>query len=374
MAEAKGSMASGLTAAINQTFKFGKIVVMGTTLIVSTALVRLLGWLAGLDGLTGDKLAFLRYIFQMLGTIGAFYLMLSAMTAVTKMTAAEASGKKMGFIGGFAAMTTNFVKVVFATIVPIAVLVVAVGLLWLIGLIGAIPKVGPIVWGIAAIVPILIGLIAAFVLAKLFLTVFLIPGIIATTNQSGYKCYKAASEIVKTRMVKLLGWFIAVFILVTLFFTILATGIGIMQSHTQVTMGTNNSQVMTAAPILKVLTPSAIRIGDYTVVAPNVGGFTPTYVGLGEAVVKTGGWFYGIELGIVLAILTACGYIFFTVGGMYAGSALASEPEDPIALKVPVNIDNITARAAKFTESVSEKMKAELSEEEQKEKKSKKEG
>jgi hypothetical protein len=361
MADSKGSMTSGLTAAINQTFKFGKIVVMAATFIVSTAFVIFLAWIAGKIP-TKNWSLFLQYVIVMVGVMGAFYLMVSAMVAVGKMTASSGGGKNVGFIKGFALMAGSILKVVTATLVPVLVLVACVAVLWGIGLLGAIPKFGPIFWGIASFIPILVAIVSAFYLAKLLLTVFLLPGILGTTDLTGLKAYKEAGKIVKTRLVKLLAWFIVVVVLTSVFFTIIGTGLAVLQEQTRKTIGPTSIGVIGAGSLPQVLITNAVQIGGRSL-TPN---FQPGQSGAQDKTVITGGWFFGIEFGIIIAVLCACGYIFFAIGGMYAYGALSAEPEDPIALKVPVDLDSITAKAAKFTEAVSEKVKAELSEEEKK--------
>lgn len=356
MAESKGSLTSGLTASINQTFKFGKIIVMATTLIVSTAWVLFFTWLSGKIP-TKNWSLFLKYVIAMVGLIGAIYLMLSAMVAVVKMTAANASGKKMGFLGGFGVMVSSIIKVVFGTIVPIVVLVVAVGIIWGIGLLGAIPKFGPVFWGIVSIIPVLVALIAAFVLVKLILTIFLLPGVLAVGGEGGYKSYKEISGIIKTRLLKLLSWFAVTFILMALFFTIVQVAFGILSQHTRITMGPNSS-VIGAGSMPGVLVTNAIQLSGWSLIPP----LNPGFSGAVDKTIITGGWFFGIEYGIVLAVLVACGYIFFAIAGMHAYGALAAEQEDPIAFKVPVNMEDITHRVSKFKESVSEKVKSEMGE------------
>jgi hypothetical protein len=292
-------------------------------------------------------------------------LMLAAMVAVAKMAASDVAGKKMGFIGGFGVMAANIVKVVFGTIVPVLVLVASVVVIWLVALLGAIPKFGPIFWGIVSIIPIIVGLIAAFVLVKLILTIFLLPGVIALNGEGGYKSYKEVSSIIKTRLLKVLVWFVVVMILINFFFTIVMLGSGILSQHTRVTMGDKNWAVIGAGSLPRVLVTNAIQFCGRSIV-PSLG---PNPSGAADKTIITGGWFYGIEHGIVLAILGACGYIFFSIAGLNAYGALVSEPENPIALKVPVNVEDITQRVTKIKESVHEKVKSEMGEGEAKKKK-----
>ena len=120
----------------------------------------------------------------------------------------------------------------------------------------------------------------------------------------------------------------------------------------------------------RILITNAIRLGGQSLI-PALG-VPPSGAAGGEMI--TGGWFFGIELGIILAILCSCGYIFFAVGGMYAYNALSAEPEDPVAFKIPMDFGGISQRAAKFTEAVSEKVKAEMSEDEAEKKTPKKQG
>ncbi len=356
-------MASGLTASINQTFNFSRIVVVAVTFIVATAWIVFLKWIA--DKLPAkDWARFLHYLITMVGIMGAFYLILSAMVSAAKMAAINAGGKKMGCISGFVTMATSILKVIIATVVPVLLLVAAAGVLWAMGLLGAIPKFGPIFWGIFSFIPVLVGLFAAFVLAKLFLVIFLIPGIMATSDEGGYKCYKAAAHIIKTRLVKLLAWFVVAFFLVSLFFTIVGIGQGILIKHTRVTMATKNTEVIGAGSMPGITKTNAIGLAGYSLVPRLAPG--PTLAQ--DKTVITGGWFFGIEYAVVLAVLCACGYIFFALSGMQAYAALSAEPEDPISLTMPVDLADISQRAAKFKEAVSEKVKAEMSEGEEEKK------
>ncbi len=218
MAASTTSISTGLTASLNQTFKFSKIAVMAASLIVSTALVIFLSWIAGRKGLNKDWARFLVYLIRTAGLMAAFYLMLSTMVAVAKMTAADVSGKKIGIVGGLTLAVTGILKVVIATIIPVGILVVSIGVLWALGLVGLIPAIGEIFWGIFSFVAIIVGILALFVVVKLLLTVFLLPGIMTARQETGYKSYKEAAHIINTRLVKLLGWFLVTIALMGLFY------------------------------------------------------------------------------------------------------------------------------------------------------------
>ena len=358
MAEPKGSLTMGLTASINQTFKFGRILVVSVTFVVCTAIVLFLTWVSARPSLQKPALRFLVYLIAMAGTMTAFYLMLSAMVAAAKMAALDTADKGVSFIGGFVIMVTHFVKVVFATIVPVGLLVVSVGVLWGMGLLGVIPKFGPVFWGIFSFIPIIVSIFAAFVLVKLYLTIFLVPGIIATSEEGGYACYKKAAHIIKTRLLKLLAWFIVAFILVVLFYTVIDEGIDILGYHTGRTMATKNLGVIGAGKMPDVTFTDTLRVGGRSLI-PSIR-VRPSGASGGDII--AGGWFFGLEFAVILAILCSCGFIFFAIAGMHAYAVLSKEPEVPISLSIPVDISNLGERAAKLRESVSEKVKAEMAE------------
>jgi len=356
----KNSFTDDLVRAFNHSISCTKIAVMALGTIVALFLFALFG---GLGGLIEPKgLQWLAWIIQKLGLFSAFIIVVSTMTAVVKMAMLEEKGeKKLSFLGAIGATIGNIPKVLAAVINPILLILAAVLVIWLFGLIGWIPAVGPVIWGIIGILVVCAGIYVAYTIFKLFLGVFALPNIISEGKQEGKSYRRTMSDFVKGHLFSLLGRLAIVALVIAVFLKIAIAGVGFAERTTRITM-IDNYSTMTASPIRKYIPGfGAVRFQSPILSTILNTGAAFRKAGTGGYEVagteeKIGGWIYHIELVVVASVILAIAGIFFATSGCYAYQSLKEQP--PIELKMPeMNVDVVMKKAEEIKSKVQEKMR-----------------
>lgn len=181
----QNSMVKDLAGALNQALKPAKIIVMGAGVLVALVVLVGLGALGGLIKTPG--VLWIGWIIQTAGVLGAFLVLVANMVAVVCMTSKEESGgKKMSFLGGIGTASANILKVLCALMKPIIFILAGIAVILGLGLIGLIPKVGPVVWGLGlGLVTAVAGLFVVFWMLKLLLGTFVLPAILVEGKEEG---------------------------------------------------------------------------------------------------------------------------------------------------------------------------------------------
>ena len=348
MAATKGSIAGDLTKAINQSLSPGKIVVMAIGFIAATVFCYLLGLLG--DLVKPQGLQFLRWTINAIGSIGALFIILSSMTAVAKMALSGESGKKINFLAGIGAIAVSFMSAACAIFSLIALYVGLVVLFWLGGLLGLIPHAGPIVWSLTSPIWVAGALVAAFVIFRIVVATFVLPGIIASKGKGETKASKEAKNVFKEHTFSLLQRLAVTLLLVIVFVILITMGMNTMSKHTSITMGSN------AAVLGAPGTSIVAKIGFPLLSGGPMGRMNLMMAGGGQNASRTiAGVIYTIVVTIFSAIVFSIPLIFYALSGAYAYGALKAAPAE--GLNIPeVDLKAIKEKAEEFRGRVKDQM------------------
>ena len=342
MANEKSSFAQDFTRTVNLTLRPGRVMVLALGLLIGVAIAIFLFWLGGLIASVGKRegLLWLSWIIQRVGALLFAYIVLASMCSAVAMAHSESSEQKMGVPAGWALIARNIGPVALATLKPIIVFVALIAIIWLIGLIGLIPEVGPIIWSIVSIVPIAAGLLATFVVVKLFFVSFLFPAILCTNQEKGVATYKEAVRIIKGHAAAFLGRIAVTILVCAVFYQILLAGFSLTAGHSSRTMGKNAATLCGSA------------LFDYASGIPGLAGTAPSgfaaknpaspFVAKGvqtlqnylmfrpRATQRVGGWIFSIIFIVAASVLFSLPLLFFAISGYYTFLALKEEPEMPL--------------------------------------------
>jgi len=239
MSNEKASLSKDLTRAVNLALRPGRVVVLALGLLIGVAVVILFFWLGGLIKPPG--LRWLRWVIQRLGAVVFAYVTLATMSSAVAMAHAESTGEKIGVPAGWSMIARNLGPVVLGTIKPIVVFIALIAVIWLAGLLGLIPQVGPILWSITSPVWLTAGVLAMFIIAKLFLASFLFPAVLSVSKQKGVACYRESVRLLKGHAADILGRLAVAILVCLVFYKIIFAGFAVTASHTSRTMGKNRA-------------------------------------------------------------------------------------------------------------------------------------
>jgi hypothetical protein len=345
MSNNESSLAHDFTKACNSTLRPSRIIVLSLGLLIGVAAAILFFWLGGL--IKPQGLRWLSWVIQRIGAVIFAYTTLASLSAVVAMAHAESNGERIGVPAGWAMIVRNLGPVVFGTLKPIVVFVGLVAVIWLVGAIGAIPEVGPIIWGIASVVPVAAGLLATFVLAKLVLVSFVFPAVLSVNKEKGVATYKESVRMIKAHAARYVGRLALVILVCFVFYQVLLAGFSVTAAHSARTMGNNR------------LTLRGSQLFDYVAGVPGVSGtalrgfsvdnptgpFVQKAWGLPaeagrmffgvetprlKATQKVGGWIFSLELLVLSAILFSLPLLFFSLSGYNTYLSLQGKPEIPL--------------------------------------------
>jgi hypothetical protein len=358
MSNNKASLAQDLTRALNLTLRPGRVAVVALGLLIGVAAAILFFWLGGL--IKPEALSWLSWIFQRLGGVIFAYVVLASMCSAVAMVHAETAGEKIGVPAGWAAIARNIAPAFLGTVKPIVVFIGLIAIMWLVGALGAIPEVGPILWGIVSVVPLAAGLLAIFTIVKVFLVGFLFPAVLSDKKEKGTACYKESVRLIKGHTAHLLGRVAVAVLVCVVFYKIILAGFALTASQSSKTMGKNRA------------TLRGSRLFEYVVGIPGIAGSAPRGLGVEnptlpfedasytgrdrlfkrtmipfitltgvpaeqmaafpaglkmKATQKVGGWIFSIVLIVVSVVLFAVPFLFFTLSGYCAYLSFKDAPE-----------------------------------------------
>jgi len=327
MSNNKASLSQDLTRAVNLSLRPGRVTVLALGLLIGVAGAILFFWLGGL--ITARGLRWLSWIIQRTGAVLFAYVVLASMTSVVAMAHAESTGEKIGVPTGWALIARNLRAVVVGTIKPILVFMGLIAVVWLAGLLGLIPQVGPILWRIVSIVPLAAGLLAIFIIVKLFLVSFLFPAVLSVTKEKGTACYKESVRLIKGHAAHILGR-IAVTILVCLiFYKVIVAGFALTPSHSSRTMGDNSVTLrgsvlldyVAGVPGIRGTAPSGFNVQNPAAPFLNVSLLLP------RGTRFVGGLVFSLVLIVVAVIIFSLPLLFFALSGYCAYQSFKDAPE-----------------------------------------------
>lgn len=163
-------------------------------------------------------------ILLVLGTLFAFYIYMITSLKVSRLTFEQLRGDQ--FFSEADARRfcrSNWKAVVVTPLVIAAGIATGILAIFVIGLLGRIPSVGPVLAGLLAIPAWILGLFLVLSLVGLLLSVFLVPVITATTKGDTFECLFEVFSIVTSQPMRLLrgivtGLFVRVIALVVFSF------------------------------------------------------------------------------------------------------------------------------------------------------------
>ncbi len=330
MANNKASIAQDVTRAFNLTLRPGRVIVVALGLLIGVAIAILFFWLGGLIDEPG--LRWLGWVIQRLGALIFAYLLLATMSSAVAMAHAESTGDKISVPAGWAQITRNLGPVVMGTIKPIALFVGLVVIIWLAGLVGLIPQVGPLLWSITSPLWLAAGLLAIFIVVKLFLVGFLFPAMLSVTGKKGTDCYKESVQMLKRHGANMLGRIAVVLLICLLFYKIIVAGFSMTSSHSSKTMG-NNTQTLRGSVLL-----------EYVSGVPGMSGASPLGFGLRNPAAPflrvslfrprgtrfVGGLIFSLVLIVASVIIFSLPCLLFALSGYCAYQSLKDAPELPL--------------------------------------------
>jgi hypothetical protein len=340
------SMTKDLAGAVNQALSPGKVAVMALTTLKALIIIGLLGYLGGLIEKAG--LQWLAWIIQVVGLLLGFLTIVVGMTAVTWMDVQGKTGMASLF-GIIGISIRNMPKVICAVTRPVIMILLGIGVILGLGLLGLIPKAGPVIWGIApGIIATVAGIMVSLWIFKLLLGIFVLPAIIAEGKSDEKSYYKVMAEFVKGHLFPLLGRFAVAIILIMLFLSIIDGGIDIAKNMTPLTMGENQTAIHYGP--LKRFLPIVGGVDIYPLFklqAVDFGGaYRKAYVRRGPEKTehKIGGWIYTFELAALISVVFGMVFIFFAATGRKAYDALKDQPV--VEIKAPtVDVDAMRKKA-----------------------------
>ncbi|MDP2894978.1 MAG: hypothetical protein Q8Q12_00290 [bacterium] len=350
MAKNDASLPQDFTSALNLTLKPGKIIVVALGLVVGIAIAIVSFWLGGM--IKAEGLHWLSWIVQRAGGVIFAYVVLAAMCSAVAMAHAESRNERIGVASGWALIAKNIGPVVLGTLKPILVFICSVAIIWLAGLLGAIPKAGPILWAIISVVPLAAGVLAILTLMKLFLVSFVFPAALSVNRANGTACYKESSRFIKTHVAHFLGRLGIAAVLCLVLYRIVFAGFAVTAAHSSRTMGNNK------------VTLHGSRLFDYVAGVPGISGTAPRGFGMsnptrpfleveapakaakpdlksilkrglaGGATAKTshkvGGWIFSFVFLVFATIPLSIPLVFFGVSGYRAFVSLKDVEEIPL--------------------------------------------
>ena len=343
---ADNSMTKDLAAAVNQALSPGKVAVMALATLKAIVIIGLLGYLGGLIEKAG--LQWLAWIIQLAGLLSGFLIIVVGMTAVTWMDVQGKTGVA-GFFSIIGITLRNMPKVICAVTRPVIMILLGIGVILGLGLLGLIPKAGPVIWGIApGIIATIAGILVSLWMFKLLLGVFVLPAIIAEGKADEKSYYKVMAEFVKGHLFPLLGRFAVAIMLIMLFLSIIDGGIDVAKNMTPLTMGENQTAIHYGP--LKRFLPIVGGVDIYPLFKLRAVDFGGAYrkAGVNPAFPKTehkiGGWIYTFELAALISVVFGMVFIFFAASGRKAYAALKDQPA--VEIKAPkVDVDAMRKKA-----------------------------
>ncbi len=368
MSNGKTSLPQDFTRALNVSLRPGRIVVVALGLLIGAAAAMLFFWLGGL--IRPEGLRWLSWIIQRIGAVIFAYVVLASMSSVVAMAHSESTGERIGVAAGWGMIARNLGPVVMGTMKPIVVFVGLIVLMWLAGLLGLIPEVGPILWSIISVIPLAAGLLGIFILVKLFLVSFVFPAVLCVTKQKGTTCYKESARFIKGHAVHILGRVAMAVLVCLVFYRVIVAGYAITASQSARMMGKNKatlrgsslfeylagipgvtgtsprgfSVVNPTSPFVDAsytsqeryyvttMLPSArppfvdTAIGDqaYREVARRLKGLRM------KATQKVGGWVFSVVLIVASSVVFTLPLLFFSLSGYYAYMSFKDSEEMPL--------------------------------------------
>ncbi len=342
MANDKSSFAQDFTRTVNLTLRPGRVIMLALGLLIGVALAIFFFWLGGLIASEEKRraLLWLSWIIQRLGALLFVYVVLASMCSAVAMAHSESSEQKTGVPAGWAMIVRNVGPIVLATLKPIAVFVALVAIIWLIGLIGLIPEVGPIIWSIVSIVPIAAGLLATFIVVKLFFVSFLFPAILCTNKEKGVATYKEAVRVIKGHAAHFLGRIALTVLVCAVFYQILLAGFALTAGHSARTMGNNAAtlkgsdlfECISGIPGLEGTAPGgfAVKNPASPLVAKGVQTLQNYLMFRPRATQRVGGWIFSIIFIVASSVVFSLPLLFFAISGYYTFLSLKDAPEMPL--------------------------------------------
>jgi len=327
---ARPSLSEDLTKALNLTLRPGRIVVQALGLLIGVAAVILFFWLGGL--IKPQGLRWLSWLIQRIGAVIFAYVVLASMSSVVAMAHAESTGERIGVPAGWALLTRNIGPVIFGTIKPIGVFLGLVAVIWIAGVLGAIPGFGPIGWSFLSIVALPAGLLAIFIIVKLFLVSFLFPTVLSVTKEKGTACYKESVRLIKGHAADILGRLGVAVLVCLVFYTIIVAGFSLTASQSSRTMG-NNRVTLVGSPLFEWL-------GG----VPGIRGTAPRGLGVENPASpfryavpfrpggarRVGGWIFSVIFIVAAVIPLSLPFLFLALSGYCAYLSFKDAPELPL--------------------------------------------
>lgn len=335
MANDKSSFAQDFTRTVNLTLRPGRVIVLALGLLIGVAITIFFFWLGSL--ITARGLQWLSWIIQRLGALLFVYVVLASMCSAVAMAHSESSEQKIGVPAGWASIPRNIGPVVLATVKPIAVFVALVAIIWLIGALGAIPEVGPIIWSIVSIVPVAAGLLATFIVVKLFFVSFLFPAILCTNKDKGVATYREAVGVIKSHAAHFLGRIAVTVLVCAVFYQILLAGFALTAAHSARTMGRNAAtlkgsdlfEYISGIPGLEGTAPGEFAVKNPAFSFMQKGWQSVAFRDI-KATHKVGGWIFSIIFIVASSVIFSLPLLFFAISGYHAFLALKEAPEMPL--------------------------------------------
>jgi hypothetical protein len=346
------SLPQDFTSALNLSLKPGKIIVMALALLIGVAAVILFFWVGGM--IKAEGLRWLSWIVQRLGALIFAYVALSAMCSVVAMAHAGSTGERASVLSGWGSIAKNLAPVVVGTLKPIIVFLVCIAIIWVVGVVGAIPEAGPILWAILSVIPLAAGLFATLVLAKLLLVAFVLPAAVSVNQGKGTACYKDAARFVKKHVAHFLGRFAIAALLCLVFYRIILAGFALTAGQSSRTMGNNKVTLHgsrlfeylagvpgisgtaprgfrmsnPARPFLEVRTPQKAAEPDVkSILKRGLGGGATSKVKVTQ---RVGGWIFSFVFLVFATIPLSIPLIFFAVSGYRAFLSFKDAEEIPL--------------------------------------------
>jgi len=334
MAKNTSSLPQDFTKALNLTLRPGRVIVLALGLLIGVAAAILFFWLGGrIDPEEYPALRWLSWIIQRLGAVIFAYVVLASMCSVVAMADAESTDEKIGVPAGWALIARNIGPVVLATLKPIIVFVALTAIIWLAGALGAIPKVGPIIWSIISIIPVAAGLLATFIVVKLFLVSFLFPAVLSVTKEKGVGCYKEAVRFMKGHAAHILGRLAVAILVCLVFYGIVLAAFSFTATHTSRTMGETNKTTFHGSELF-----------DYVSGVPGIVGTAPRGLAVQDPIRPfrevapipptgtrfVGGLIFSLVFIVVSVILFSLPLLFFALSGYCAYMSFKDAPEIPL--------------------------------------------
>ncbi len=330
---ARPSLSEDLTKALNLTLRPGRVAVLALGLLIGVAAAILF---FGLGGLIKPEeypgLQWLAWVIKRIGAVIFAYVILASMSSVVAMAHAESTGEKIAARAGWALLTRNIGPVIFGTIKPIGVFLGLVALIWVAGVLGAIPGFGPIGWSFLSIVALPAGLLAIFIIVKLFIVSFLFPTVLSLTKQKGAACYKESVRFIKGHVAHILGRLGVAVLVCSVFYAIITAGFALTASQSSRTMG-NNRATLVGSPVF-----------DWLAGVPGIRGTAPRGLAVENPAAsfrhtlalrptgarRVGGWIFSVIFIVVAVIPLSLPFLFLALSGYCAYLSFKDAPELPL--------------------------------------------